>query len=67
MAMTLRLTPDQDAALTRIATAAGISKHEATIRLITDADTELDHDARVAAASAVGLERYATLLERLSR
>ncbi|MDN6227546.1 MAG: CopG family transcriptional regulator, partial [Corynebacterium flavescens] len=37
MAMTLRLTPDQDHALTLLASAQGTSKHEAAIRAIVSA------------------------------
>lgn len=37
MAMTLRLTPDQDHALTLLASAQGTSKHEAAIRAILSA------------------------------
>ncbi|MBB3115972.1 CopG family transcriptional regulator [Corynebacterium bovis] len=36
MAMTLRLTPDQDAALTLLAEAQGVSKQEAAVRAIVD-------------------------------
>ena len=36
MAMTLRLTPEQDAALQAIADAQHISKHEAVVRAIAD-------------------------------
>lgn len=67
MAMTLRLTDEQDAALSKIAETAGLSKQETTVRLIMDAAARLDHDARVGEASHLGRERYAGLLERLAK
>lgn len=38
MSMTLRLTPEQDAALTRLARAWGTSKQQAAVRAIEDSD-----------------------------
>ncbi|HCJ68415.1 CopG family transcriptional regulator [Corynebacterium casei] len=52
MAMTLRLTPEQDHALTLLASAHGTSKHEAVVRAIalaaarTVQDTTVDELAR---------------------
>jgi|GEM_PF-1627637 len=47
MAMTLRTTSEVDAALARLATQQGISKHEAALRAILrdDAQTRLEADA----------------------
>ena len=47
MAMTLRLTPDQDHALTLLASAQGTSKHEAVVRAIVAAAARTLTDAAV--------------------
>lgn len=47
MAMTLRLTPDQDHALTLLASAHGTSKHEAAVRAIVAAAARTLADAAV--------------------
>lgn len=47
MAMTLRLTPDQDHALTLLASAQGTSKHEAVVRAIVSAAARTLTDAAV--------------------
>ncbi|MDY3127770.1 MAG: CopG family transcriptional regulator [Corynebacterium sp.] len=47
MAMTLRLTPEQDHALTVLAAAHGTSKHEAAVRAIALAAARTVHDAQV--------------------
>jgi len=67
VAMTLRLTDEQDRALTLLAEADGISKQEAACRAIVDAAARRTHDARVRELSAQGRSRYAELLDRLSR
>lgn len=67
MAMTLRLSEEQDRALEALARADGVSKQEAAVRAITDAADRRVHDARVRALSAAARERYADLLERLGR
>ncbi|GAB2467003.1 CopG family transcriptional regulator [Jatrophihabitans fulvus] len=67
MAMTLRLTDEQDRRLTERAEAQGISKQEAVIRAL-DRDSE-----RAAVAGEVkdwadyALTRYASLLDRLAQ
>lgn len=48
MAMTLRLTPEQDHALTLLASAQGSSKHEAAVRAIVAAAARTLADAAVA-------------------
>ncbi|WP_290218413.1 CopG family transcriptional regulator [Corynebacterium atrinae] len=48
MAMTLRLTPEQDRALTLLAEAQGSSKHEAAVRAILSSASRLLNDAAVA-------------------
>lgn len=67
MAMTLRLTEDQDRALTLLAEADGVSKQEAACRAIVDAAARRTRDAQVRQLSAKGRTRYADLLDRLSR
>ncbi|WP_293767750.1 CopG family transcriptional regulator [uncultured Corynebacterium sp.] len=47
MAMTLRLTPDQDHALTLLASAHGTSKHEAAVRAIVATAARTLADAAV--------------------
>ncbi|OFS23704.1 CopG family transcriptional regulator [Corynebacterium sp. HMSC04H06] len=47
MAMTLRLSPDQDHALTLLASAWGTSKHEAVVRAVTLAAARALNDAAV--------------------
>ncbi|GLY66951.1 CopG family transcriptional regulator [Amycolatopsis taiwanensis] len=67
MAMTLRLTEEQERALALLAEAEGVSKHEAAVRAITDAAARRVRDDRVRALSAEGRQRYAALLERLAQ
>lgn len=67
MAMTLRLTEEQERALTLLAEAEGVSKHEATVRAITEAAARRVRDERVRQLSAEGRSRYAALLDRLAQ
>ena len=67
MAMTLRLTEEQERALALLAEAQGVSKQEATVRAITDAAARHVTAERVADLSAIGRERYAALLDRLAQ
>ncbi|NYD99349.1 hypothetical protein BJY21_000534 [Kineosphaera limosa] len=67
MAMTLRLTDEQDAKLTALADRQGISKQQAVIRLI---DTAALRDARRREVDTIMddvLARDAELLERLAQ
>ena len=66
MAMTLRLTAEQEHALSLLADADGVSKQEATVRAIMDAASRKVRGDRVAELSASGRERYAALLARLA-
>ncbi len=66
MAMTLRLTDEQERALALLAEAEGVSKQEATVRAIMDAASRQVRSDRVAELSAKGRERYAALLARLA-
>ena len=65
--MTLRLTEEQERALTLLAQAQGVSKQEATARAILDAASRHVQTERVAELSHHGRERYAALLDRLAR
>lgn len=67
MAMTLRLTPEDEQLLAALAEAEGVSRHEATLRAIREAATRHAHGAQVAELSARARERYADVLERLGR
>jgi predicted transcriptional regulator len=67
MAMTLRLTDEQDRALTLLAEADGISKQEAACRAIIDTAARRTNDAMVRELSARGRTRYSDLIDRLSR
>ncbi|WP_137148174.1 CopG family transcriptional regulator [Mycolicibacterium sp. CR10] len=67
MAMTLRLTDDQDRALTLLAEADGVSKQEAACRAIVDAAARRTHDARVRELASRARSRYADLLDRLAQ
>lgn len=67
MAMTLRLNEDDERALTALAEADGVSKHEATIRAIHEVAERRGHVQAVAESSARVRSRYAEVLERLGR
>lgn len=67
MAMTLRLSPDDEKDLAALADSEGVSKHEATVRAIRDAAARRLHEDRVRAFSAEGRTRYADLLDRLGQ
>lgn len=67
VAMTLRLNPDDDQALTLLAEADGVSKQEATVRAIHEAASRRLRSDKVATLSAAGRDRYADLLDRLGK
>ncbi len=67
MAMTLRLTEEQERALSLLAQAEGVSKQEAAVRAITEAAARRVRDDRVRALSQEGRARYAGLLDRLAQ
>lgn len=67
MAMTLRLTPDDERVLTQLAEAEGVSKQEATVRAIREAAARRIHRDKVAQLSASARDRYADLLDRLGQ
>lgn len=67
MAMTLRLTPDDEHALALLAEADGVSKQEATVRAIHEAASRRLRQDKVRTLSAGARERYADLLDRLGQ
>ena len=67
MAMTLRLSKEDERLMTLLAQEDGISRQEATIRAIHEVATHRGHEQRVKEASARIRNRYADVLERLGR
>lgn len=67
MAMTLRLTPDDEQALTLLAEADGISKQEATVRAIHEAASRRVRQDKIRTLSSSARHRYADLLDRLGQ
>ena len=67
MAITLRLTPEDERILAELAQAEGVSRHEATPRAIREAAARRGREAKVAELSVRGRERYAAVLDRLGR
>lgn len=67
MAMTLRLSEQDEQTLAMLAATQGVSKQEATIRAIREAAERRGHEARVADASERVRTRYADVIERLGR
>ena len=67
MAMTLRLTEEQERALALLAEVDGVSKHEAAVRAITEVAARRVKEDRIRELSRDGRERYAALLDRLAR
>lgn len=63
--MTLRLTPEQDRALTLLAEAQGSSKQEAAVRAIVTAANRLLNDARVSALARDVIEQHTALESRI--
>lgn len=67
MALTLRLTPEQDALLTRMAEEENRSKNEVALLAIVERAERLDRSARTRAAFDRVLSRDAEALDLLSR
>lgn len=65
--MTLRLTEEQDAALTRLANAQGISKNEAAVRAIETQAENVSREDEVRRLTQEAIERYGPLLDRLAQ
>ena len=67
MAVTLRLTDEDEQGLALLAEAQGISKQEATVRAIRDAAERTLHEDLVRTLSEQARTRYADVLDRLGR
>lgn len=67
MAMTLRLTENDERVLTRLAEDEGISRQEATIRAIHEVAERRGHERKVSDASRRARARYADVLDRLGK
>ncbi|TWS20456.1 ribbon-helix-helix protein, CopG family [Tsukamurella asaccharolytica] len=67
MAMTLRLTDDDDAALTALAAAEGVSKQEAALRAIREKSAQLSRETQVRRLTRDAVARYGPLLDRLAQ
>ncbi|MDN5726264.1 MAG: CopG family transcriptional regulator [Propionibacteriales bacterium] len=67
MAMTLRLTTDDEKVLAALAEEDGVSRQEATIRAIHETAARRGHQRTVADLSAAARQRYADVLDRLGR
>ena len=67
MAMTLRLTDEQEAHLTALSEREGVSKQQAVVLAIDEAYARRNHQAEVSEAFAFALTRYANVLDRLGR
>lgn len=67
MAMTLRLTDDDDAALTALAAAEGVSKQEAALRAIREKSAQLSRETQVRRLTRDAAARYGPLLDRLAQ
>lgn len=65
--MTLRLTDEQDAALTALATAQGISKNEAAARAIHESAQRLDRESEVRRIVRDIIAEDGPLLDRLAQ
>jgi plasmid stability protein len=67
MAMTLRLTDDEQAALRERAEAEGISMQEAARRAVRNYVTQGQHRDRVSAAARRVMDAHAEAIERLGQ
>lgn len=66
MAMTLRLTPEQDARLEALAKALGVSKQKAVIELIDNADLNSSRRNKLDGIFDKVMSRDAELMQRLA-
>jgi predicted transcriptional regulator len=67
MAMTLRLTAEQEAQLTALAQQTNMSKQQAAALAIEEAAQRRSYDAKLDSAIDSVLTRYADALERLGK
>lgn len=66
MAMTLRLTPEQDARLEALAKALGVSKQQAVIELIDNAEISSSRRNKLDGIFDKVMSRDAELMQRLA-
>jgi hypothetical protein len=67
MAMTVRLTEEQERALALLAEVDGVSEQEATVRAIVETAARRVHESKVRDLSSAARTRYADLFDRLGR
>ena len=67
MAMTLRLTDEQDRLLSELADAEGVSKQDAVIRAITERASRIAKDGEVRRLARQAIRDYGSLLDRLAQ
>lgn len=67
MAMTLRLTPDDEHALALLAEADGVSKQEVIVRAIHEAAARRLRVEQIRSLSDSARERYADLMDELGK
>ena len=67
MAMTLRLTDEQEAHLAALSEREGVSKQQAVVMAIDEAYSRRALKAEVGAAFEFALSRYANVLDRLGK
>lgn len=67
MAMTLRLTDDEDRTLQALADAQGVSKHEAVVRALAAQSDRIAVATEVRDWADYAIGRYASLLDRLAQ
>lgn len=65
--MTLRLTPEQDAALVLLAKAQGVSKNEAAARAIVEQARADVRREEIREAARKAIDEYGPLLDRLAQ
>lgn len=66
MTMTLRLTDEADAALTRLAKAQGVSKNEAALRAILERESRDPRQDQIRRLTDEIVGQYGPLLDRLA-
>ncbi|WP_028985119.1 type II toxin-antitoxin system VapB family antitoxin [Sporichthya polymorpha] len=67
MAMTLRLTAEQEAALAELAALEGVSKTDAVVRAVEERLARLSHQTEVLRYAREEAEHYSALLDRLGQ
>lgn len=67
MSMTLRLSEDEDRALTELARVEGISKQQAAVRAITEKAARIVRDEEVRRYARDVVAEYGPLLDRLAQ